>query len=118
MPPLPRSLLGSGSHVFGEYALNATASSYETELSIDELSVLRVHLSPVDVDVDASVVDALGSTLTTSARGGVGHEETLLLPLAKSAGYALRLRFRGAQRSGCPASRYAVASEQCAAAAW
>ena len=105
LPPLPQPLLSIASHIHGEFSLNSTESSWQTVLPVQELSVLRLHLAPVDVDVDATVLDAHGGALATSARDGVGQEELLLLPLAAASTYTLRLRFFGAQRSECPALR-------------
>lgn len=80
-------------------------SSWQTTLHVDELSVLRFHVAPIDVDVDATVLHARDGAVSTSARDGVGHEELLLLPLAAANEYTLLLRFSGAQRSDCPALR-------------
>ena len=104
LPPLPQQLVGTASHVYGEFALNSS-SSWQTVLRVDELSVLRVHMVPIDVDVDATVLHARDGTVATSTREGVGHEELLLLPLAAANSYTLLLRFSGAQRSDCPALR-------------
>ena len=105
LPPLPQQLLGAASHVYGEFALNSSMSSWQTALHVDELSVLRFHVAPIDVDVDATVLHARDGAVATSARDGVGHEELLLLPLAAGNEYTLLLRFSGAQRSDCPALR-------------
>ena len=105
LPPLPQQLLGAASHVYGEFALNSSRSSWQTTLQVDELSVLRFHVAPIDVDVDATVLHARDGAVATSARDGVGHEELLLLPLAVANEYTLLLRFSGAQRSDCPALR-------------
>ena len=105
LPPLPQQLLGAASHVYGDFSLSSSTSSWQTALRVDEPSVLRVHVAPIDVDVDATVLHARDGVVATSARDGVGHEELLLLPLAAANAYTLLLRFSGAQRSDCPALR-------------
>ena len=105
LPPLPQQLLGTASHIYGEFAPNSSTSSWQTALRVDEPSLLRFHVAPIDIDVDATVLHARDGEVATSARDGVGHEELLLLPLAVANEYTLLLRFSGAQRSDCPALR-------------
>ena len=105
LPPLPQQLLDTASHIYGEFAPNSSTSSWQTALRVDEPSLLRFHVAPIDVDVDATVLHARDGEVATSARDGVGHEELLLLPLAVANEYTLLLRFSGAQRSDCPALR-------------
>ena len=105
LPPLPQQLLDTASHIYGEFAPNSSTSSWQTALRVDEPSLLRFHVAPIDIDVDATVLHARDGEVATSARDGVGHEELLLLPLAVANEYTLLLRFSGAQRSDCPALR-------------
>ena len=116
LPPLPQPLLGAASPVYGEFALNSSISSWQTALNVDELSVLRFHVAPIDVDVDATVLHARDGAVATSARDGVGHEELLLLPLVAANKYTLLLRFSGAQR--CGSRRHSPLRGSCEADCW